>query len=229
MDRPNRCDVTREATPIAVASWTVSTRSASTAPASTEASWSGSPTRIRRVPGPHRLQQASHHRQRHHRRLVDHHHVVGQPVVAMVPEPRRGVGAGAEQPVQRDRADPGQPSLIGGRQLGDFVLDRLLEPGGGLAGRCGERDPDGRPPASSACSASSASSAATVVVLPVPGSAGQHGRGPGQGDAGGRALLVVAGRREDAVESRRQPGLVGCRGRRGRSTRSAVTCSSSRQ
>ena len=67
----------------------LSTRSPSTAPASTDASWSGSPTSTSRVAGRERLEQPGHQRQRHHRALVDDHDVEGQVVVAVVPEPAR--------------------------------------------------------------------------------------------------------------------------------------------
>ena len=181
----------------------------------------------------HRLEQPGHHRQRHHRGLVDDDHVVRQPVVAVVAEPGRRVRAPAEQPVQGHRLQPGEPGLVvGARSLPTSSLDRLLQPGGGLAGRRGEGDPQRRLAGVLACSASSASSAATVVVLPVPGP-------PVSTVVPAASAIRAAARCSSypcAGKTRPRPprgerGLVGVERRHGagRASRSAQTCSSSRQ
>jgi hypothetical protein len=92
---------------------------------------------------PHRLEEPRHHRQGDHRGLVDHDHVVRQSVVAVVAEPHRRVRAAAEQPMQRHRVEPREPGLVLGGEVGDLGLDRLLQPGGRLAGRGSEGDPEG--------------------------------------------------------------------------------------
>ena len=141
--------------------------SPSTAPASIEVSWPGSPTSIEPRVRPHRLDQPRHQRQRHHRGLVDDHDVVRQPVA----RGRGGSGCGVpgRQPSSRcsveassraARADAATASVR-------LVVHRLAQPRGGLAGRRGERDQRRR--SRSACSSSSATIRATVVVLPVPG------------------------------------------------------------
>ena len=88
---PNRCDM-RHVRSAAIRTSarlpSPSTRSASTAPARP------TPAGLGRRPASagcraYRLQQPGHQRQRHHRRLVHHDDVVGQPVLAMVPKPRR--------------------------------------------------------------------------------------------------------------------------------------------
>ncbi len=164
---------------------------------------------------PDRLQQPGHHRQRDHRGLVDHDHVVGQPVVAVVTEPRRRVRAGPQEPVQGDGAHAGQPLAVGGRKLRDLRLYGLLQPGGGLAGRRGEGDADRGVARQLGLLRAQRQQGRDGRRLAGAGPAGEHRRGVGQGHAGGRSLLVVAHPREDAVERRGQPGLVG-RGRPGR-------------
>ncbi len=98
---PKRWDVASAATVRGSRRVRPSTRSASTAPASTEASWSGIADEHQPAVGPHRLDQPGHHRQRHHRGLVDHDHVVRQPVAAVVAEPVAAAALPPEQPVQR--------------------------------------------------------------------------------------------------------------------------------
>ena len=86
--------------------------------------------------------QPRHQRQRHHRRLVDDHDVVGQPVPAVVAEAAVGAGLPAEQAVERRGLELEQPRadcLVDAEPSG-FVVDRLRESRGGLAGRGGERD-----------------------------------------------------------------------------------------
>ena len=129
--------------------------------------------------GSHRLDELGHQRQRHHRGLVDDDDVVGQPVVAVVAEAAAVARLASEQAVQRRRRQCRQASphrLVDGhrRRLG---AHRLLEPGGRLGRRRGEGDSAAvaaQPCA--ACSSSRARMRATVVVLPVPGSAGDDGQ-----------------------------------------------------
>ena len=83
------------------------TMSPSTAPASTEASWSGSPTRIRRASVADGGDELGHHRRRDHRRLVDDDHVVGQPVAGVVAEAAAVPG---RQPSSRCSVDAGVAS-----------------------------------------------------------------------------------------------------------------------
>ena len=93
-------------------------------------------------------------------------------------------------------------SCAGGR-------DRLLQPGGGLAGRgASARSAAAAARRAAACSASSASSPATVVVLPVPGppvSTVVHCRAARRD---GRALLVVGVAGEDPRAGR--PSSAAC-------------------
>ena len=115
--------------------------SPSTAPASTDASWSGSPTRTRRAVGPDGVDEVGHHRRRHHRRLVDDHDVVGQAVRAVVPEAAARAGPPPEQAVQRHgrawrRAGPARPGRAA--SPAGLGVHGLLEAGGGLA-RSGRR------------------------------------------------------------------------------------------
>ena len=95
--------------------------------------------------GAHRLQQPRHHRERDHRGLVDHDDVVGQGVAAVVPEAGRGVRAPAQQTVHRRRGEPLQaPPVLGVETRPGSLLrlaDRLQQPGGRLAGRSGQGDP----------------------------------------------------------------------------------------
>ena len=75
--------------------------------------------------GTNGLQQSRHHGQRHHGRLVDDDHVVRQTVLPVVPEPRRGVGPAAQQPVQRGGRQGGQALPIGVGECIDFELHGL--------------------------------------------------------------------------------------------------------
>ena len=72
----------------------------------------------------------------------------------------------------------------------------------------------GGSPAAAACSASSATIRATVVVLPVPGSAGDDGEAAQHGGRGGQALAAVVGLAgEQAREAVGEHGFVDGRGR----------------
>ena len=92
--------------------------------------------------GPHRLDEPRHQRQRDHRGLVDDDHVVREPVAAVVAEAAVAAAAAAEQPVQRRGVEREQRGahVVGDVEPARLVVDGLLEPRGGLAGRRGERD-----------------------------------------------------------------------------------------
>jgi hypothetical protein len=62
----------------------VETISASTEPASTEASWFGIAEQNQHSIRAQRFQQLAHHRQIHHRRLIDHDDIFGQGIVGAV-------------------------------------------------------------------------------------------------------------------------------------------------
>ena len=123
--------------------------SPSTAPASIEASCPGSPTSTSRASGRSASTSLRHQRQRHHRGLVDDHDVVGEAVAAVVAEAAVAARPPAEQPVQRRGLQPAS-SCAGRSKLtsspSGLLVDRLLEPRRGLAGRGRERDQrPGRP------------------------------------------------------------------------------------
>ena len=158
--------------------------------------------------GPHRLEQPRHHRQRHHRGLVDHDDVVGQPVGAVVPEPHPAVGSPAEQAVQGRGAQSGQPLLVGrvleGAVVGvDRLLHGLLEPGGRLAGRCGQGDARRSARGELVLLRDQREQAGDRGGLAGARAAGEHRRPPRRGGARGIALLGVTGTREDPF----QPGV----------------------
>jgi hypothetical protein len=68
---------------------------------------------------------------------------VRQLVAAVVLEPGRRAGPPAQQPVERARVQVPEPgAVVVDEPLGALgVLDRLLQPRGGLAGGRGQRDP----------------------------------------------------------------------------------------
>ena len=175
-----------------------STRSASTAPASTDANWSGSPTRINRASG----RTASSSRAIIVNDTIDVSSTTITSCGSRLPRLWRNLadvsGRLPEQPVQRRRMHPRQRLLVGRVQLADLQLHRLLQPGRRLARRRRQRDPQTR----SARSASNASSRATVVVLPVPGPPVSTVKPLRQRDFRRRALLLEA-RREQPVDVRR--------------------------
>ena len=207
-----------------------STRSASTAPASTEASWNGSPTRISRLPG----RTASSSRaiivsdtmevssttttscgSRLSRWCRNRDEVSGR-----APSSRCRVTA--RTPASRSRSVVGEP--------GDLVLHRLLEPGRGLAGRRGERDAHGGFAGQLGLLGAEREQRGDRGRLAGAGTAGQHGGGVGERDPRGRPLLVVAprpGRPGRAPRPARPRPVAAVPA--GRPTRSAWTCSSSRQ
>ena len=134
------------------------TMSASTAPASIEASWPGSPTSTRRAPG--RMAATS--------RAISDSDTIDVSSTTTTSwgrsEPRR---PSSRCSVEAPRSRRSARVACVGRDVG--VVHRLGEPGGGLAGRRREGDSGAGRPAAAACSASSAMMRATVVVLPVPG------------------------------------------------------------
>jgi hypothetical protein len=118
------------------------TMSPSTAPASMEVSWPGSPTSTSRASGRTASTRRAIKRQRHHRRLVHDHDVVRQAVGAVVAEPALAVRPPAEEAVQRrgvEREELG-PDRGVHREARGLLVDRLLQARGGLPGRRGERD-----------------------------------------------------------------------------------------
>ncbi len=88
------------------------------------------------------LDQPGHHRQRDHRRLVDDHDVVRQSVRAVVTEAAVAAGKPAEEPVERRRAELAEllSDGVADVELRRLLVNGLLQPRGGLGGRCGERD-----------------------------------------------------------------------------------------
>ena len=116
--------------------------SPSTAPASTEASCSGSPRKIRRPSN----RTASTRRAINHsdsmERLVDDHHVVGEGVAAVMAEPTGVVGPGTQQPVHGRGLEPVQ-QLAHRRsevEAGGGRAHRFLHAVGRLAGWGGQGD-----------------------------------------------------------------------------------------
>ena len=118
------------------------TRSPSTAPASTEASCFGSPTRISR---------ASRRTASSRRAVIESDtievsstidDVVRQLVAAIVPEAVGAAGAPAEQPVEgrRPRLEQSRPLRLAQLERRRFLVHGFLEPRGGLPGRRGEGD-----------------------------------------------------------------------------------------
>ena len=189
------------------------TMSPSTAPASTEASWSGSPTRISRASAPTASTRLGHHRRRHHRRLVDDDDVVRQPVAPVVAEAAAGAGPPAEQAVERDARQAEQPLHRSpprrrcSRASACTASSRraaALPVGAASAIRGSGR------PAAAACSSSRTTIRATVVVLPVPGPPATTANGGPHGGRCRRSLEVVAVDAEQPVEpvgqhARRRP------------------------
>ena len=148
------------------------TMSPSTAPASTEASCSGSPTRMQAGVGADRLQEPGHQRERHHGGLVDHDDVMGQAVEPMVAEagPVAGVEARAAGAASCPAAPAGAPappasSAMPATPARTASSSRAAAfPVGAASATSG-----GRRPAAAAWASSSARTLATVVVFPVPG------------------------------------------------------------
>ena len=144
--------------------------------------------------GADRLDQPGHQRERDHGRLVDHDHVVGQPVQAVVAEAGAVARVEAEQPVQRharaarrrrSRSRPRRPAWRRRPARTASSSRAAALPVGAARATSG-----GRRPAADACSSSRARTRATVVVLPVPGPAGDH-RQPAQHGRGRRQALEV--------------------------------------
>ena len=201
------------------------TMSPSTAPASTEASCSGSPTRISRASG----RTASTSRamsesdtievssttttswgsrlQRSWRNRVRLPGLNPRRRCSVVPSER---AAGAHGPLRR-------PPCLGASLRTASSSRAAALPVGAARAMSG-----GRAPAAACCSSRSASTRATVVVLPGPGPAGDHRHPPQHGGRGRQALEVrVLARRRTAGPGRptgRRVDAVG--GLRGRARRS---------
>ena len=147
------------------------TRSASTVPASTLASWSGSPTSTRRASGRSASSRLGHERQVDHGRLVDHDQVVGQrrcgrswrtPPRRRRPSSRCTVVASAvAQTVEHLRSTTcaSRGELGHGADCTASVMRAAALPVGAHSASC----------RSGSTTSAAASSRATVRVLPVPG------------------------------------------------------------
>jgi hypothetical protein len=152
--------------------------------------------------GPECLEQPGHHRQRHHRRLVHHHDVEGQPVGGVVPEAAAAVGPPAEQPVQRLGGEVQRQA--DGRRL---LQHRLLQPGGRLAGRGGQRDAR----SGTGLVEQQPEQPGDRVRLSGAGPSGDDADPPAGGHRGGQPLQVRCGsveefRQRREVDRRRRPG-----------------------
>ena len=121
---------------------------------------------------------------------------MGQPVVPVVPESRRGVRSPTQQSVQRGGSQHRQPVAVGRRQCVDLDLHRLEQPGGGLAGRGGQCDPKPRPAVQFGLLGQQRQQSGDGGGLAGAGSPGQHGQRPRQRDLRGAALLGVGIREE---------------------------------
>ena len=159
--------------------------------------------------GSDRLQQPRHQGQRHHGHLVDHHHVVRQPVVRVVAEPPAAAGQPAEQPVQGDGGEVGDPRHVLGIEPVAGVGQSLRQPSGGLAGRCRQRDPGWSP----GLVAEHGEHLGDSGRLAGARSAGEHGDPLVGADLGRPPLQVLLVRAqtlpgEQAVERRGQPLAV---------------------
>ena len=211
------------------------TMSPSTAPASIEVSWPGSPTRISRASRPDGLGQPGHQGQRHHRGLVDDHDVVG----AGGCRGRGGSGCGCRASsragggASRPRARAAARGSPGRR--------RAAPPRRGPPPRAGRRPcrsgrrarpAAARAPAASACSSSSATMRATVVVLPVPGPPATTASRRSTAAAAAcfcRGVGLLAGEQPGRSRRRGCPSARRCRRPPASASRSAATCCSSRQ
>jgi hypothetical protein len=155
-----------------------------------------------------RLEQPGHLDQRDHRDLVDHHDVVGQRVVPAVPEAGAAVGPPAEQPVHRAGGDAGDPRPVARvGEHGRLPGDGLLEPGGRLAGRRGQRDPGWLAVAGLVLLGDEREQAGDRGGLPGAGTSGEHGRPAPRGRQGRVALLLPA-RREEPLDRRGEQRVV---------------------
>ena len=161
-----------------------------------------------------RLEQPRHHRQRHHRGLVDDHDVVGQPVGRVVPEAGRGCRAAS-----RAAGAASSPSGRAAARAVGLLAHRLLQPGGGLAGRRGQRDPQAR-----AGSQQQLQQPRDGVRLAGAGPAGDDAGPAGGGDRGGEPLPVRGRRRRTARPDRREqpPGRPAGGSARGRRARARI-------
>ena len=188
-----------------------STRSPSTAPASTDASWSGSPTSTSRVDG----RSASSSRAIIVSDTIELSSTTTtsyrQPVGAVVAEPAARLGPPAQQPVQRRRRQVAQPRPVL-RPGESAVDDRTASSSRAAAFPVGAASAMRQ---SGCCSRSSASSRLTVVVLPVPGP-------PASTLTRDSAQHVAASRWSSSARLGEQPLQPGGRARRGRGRRGAT-------
>ena len=154
---------------------------------------------------PDRLGQPGHQRERDHRGLVDDHDVVGEAVAAVVAEAAVGAGLPAEQAVERRGLELEQPRADRGVdvEVGGLGVDRLGEPGGGLAGRGGEGDQGRCRARGERLLLEQRDDAGDGRRLAGARAAG-HDREPAQHGRGGRLLLLGVGL--PALEQPRDPG-----------------------
>jgi hypothetical protein len=91
--------------------------------------------------GPDRLDEPGHQRERHHRGLIDDDEIVGKVVAAVVTKATVAVRTPAEEPVQGRGLEREQlvADRVADRDRRRLLVHSLLEPGGGLARRRGER------------------------------------------------------------------------------------------
>ena len=186
-----------------------STRLASTAPASTETSWSGSPTKTRRVSA--RTDSIS--RAIIVSETIDDSSTTITSWGKRLPRwCRKRVRVSGRLPSSRCRVCPESVPSRAWSSAGSFAvssrtasssLAAALPVGAASAIRSGVDD----------CSARRASSPATAVVLPVPGPPVSDRRPVRERDPDRCPLLVVAGQREDPLQTRVEYG--GVQGRRG--------------
>ena len=205
IDAPNRCEVASRATGLSGMDASPSTRSASTAPASTEASWSASPTRTSRDSG----RTASSRRaiivsdtievssttitscgSRLSRLCRNRDEVSGR-----LPSSRCKVVALSSGSLARSAAS----------STCDLLLHRLQQPGGGLAGRRGQRDPQPRVAVEFGLLGQQGQQPGDGGGLAGARPAGQHGQRPRQRDLRRRPLLGVAVREQPLDVQRRSP------------------------
>ena len=181
----------------------------STAPASTELSWSGSPTSTSRASG----RVASSSRAIIVSDTIEASSTTTRSCGSRLPRWwRKRVllpGCWRSSRCSVMAVDVGQPRLVGPAEAGGRVAHGLLQPGGGLAGGSGERDAQGLAPRLRLLD-ERGQQARDRGGLARARSAGDDGRGLDRRAAAGPALLVGVGVGEDPLERSRSRG----RGRR---------------
>ena len=202
MDSPNRWDVDSAAMRVSAREPRPSTRSASTAPASTEVSWSGSPTRISRLSG----RTASSSRAI----IVSETIEVSSTTTTSCGSRlsrwwRKRVDESGREPSSRcsvTACSPVSRSWSTTSSRLDLLAHRLLRAGRGLAGRRGQGDAQRRLAGRRRLLGEQGQQRRDRRGLAGAGAAGQHGGALGEGDRRGGPLLVVALRREDPRQAR---------------------------